>query len=81
MKPYLSVFTLVVKDLNESLQFYCEGLGLQSEGILGQEFEYGAVALIELQANLKLALWPQSSLQQDTGRPSPHLCYANEFGT
>ena len=74
MKPYISVITLAVKDLDESLKFYCQGLGLHSEGILGQEFEFGAVAFIELQSDLKLALWPQSSIQHDTGLPINPMC-------
>ncbi len=55
MKPYISVITLAVNNLEQSLKFYCEGLGLHSEGILGQEYEYGAVAFIELQSDIKLA--------------------------
>lgn len=31
MKPYISVITLAVNDLEQSLKFYCEGLGLHSE--------------------------------------------------
>lgn len=56
MKPSISVITLAVQDIEQSLQFYCEGLGFKSDGIMGQEFEYGAVAFIQLQSGLKLAL-------------------------
>lgn len=34
MKPYISVITLAANNLEQSLKFYCEGLGLHSEGIL-----------------------------------------------
>lgn len=74
MKPYISVITLAVNDLEQSLKFYCEGLGLNSEGILGQEYEYGAVAFIELQSDVKLALWPQQSIQHDTGLEISAMC-------
>lgn len=74
MKPYISVITLAVNDLEQSLKFYCEGLGLHSEGILGQEYEYGAVAFIELQSDVKLALWPQQSIQHDTGLEISAMC-------
>ena len=74
MKPYISVITLAVNDLEQSLKFYCEGLGLHSEGILGQDYEYGAVAFIELQSDVKLALWPQQSIQHDTGLEISAMC-------
>ncbi|WP_180053797.1 VOC family protein [Acinetobacter sp. YH12236] len=72
MQARISVITLGVLDLEASLRFYRDGLGFPSEGIMGEEFEYGAVAFIQLQSGLKLALWPQRSIQQDTGlEPSP----------
>lgn len=74
MQARISVITLGVRDLEKSLQFYREGLGLHCEGITGQEFEYGPVAFIELQSGLKLALWPQSSIQQDTRLELTPMC-------
>lgn len=74
MQARISVITLGVHDLEASLHFYREGLGLHCEGITGQEFDYGAVAFIELQSGLKLALWPQSSIQQDTGLELTPMC-------
>lgn len=72
MQARISVITLGVLDLEASLHFYRDGLGFPSEGIIGEDFEYGAVAFIQLQPGLKLALWPQRSIQQDTGlEPSP----------
>ncbi len=69
MKPRVSVITLGVDDLGRALAFYREGLGLESRGIVGQEFEYGAVAFFELQGGSLLALWPRTSLARDTGLP------------
>lgn len=69
MKPRLTVITLSVDDLERALAFYRDGLGLPTDGILGKEFDHGAVAFFELQAGLKLALWPRQSLAHDTGLP------------
>ncbi len=67
MKPRISVITLGVDDLERALHFYRDGLGLASDGIIGTEFEHGAVAFFDLQAGVKLALWPRTSLARDTG--------------
>lgn len=69
MKPRITVITLGVNDLEKSLVFYRDGLGLQTPGIIGAEFEYGAVAFFELQSGIRLALWPRKSISQDTGLP------------
>ncbi|MGA7594788.1 MAG: VOC family protein [Gallionella sp.] len=69
MKPRISLITLGVDDLEASLHFYRDGLGLGTEGIMGTEFENGAVAFFDLQANLKLALYPRRSLEIDSGLP------------
>ena len=69
MKPRITVITVGVDDLERSLRFYRDGLGLQTEGIVGTEFEHGAVAFFDLQAGLKLALWPRKSISHDSGLP------------
>ena len=69
MKARISVITLGVEDLDRALRFYRDGLGLETEGIVGQEYEFGSVAFFDLQAGLKLALWPRRSLAQDSGVP------------
>src|SRR6476469_3701454 len=69
MKPRISVLTIGVDDLEKALKFYRDGLGLKTEGIIGQEFEHGAVAFFELQLGLRLALWPRKSLSHDSGLP------------
>jgi catechol 2,3-dioxygenase-like lactoylglutathione lyase family enzyme len=69
MKPRVSVITIGVDDLERSLRFYRDGLGLKTEGIIGTEFEYGAVAFFDLEAGLKLALYPRSSLAHDSTLP------------
>ncbi|HPI47406.1 MAG TPA: VOC family protein [Hyphomonadaceae bacterium] len=67
MKPRLTLITLGVDDLDRALRFYRDGLGLKTDGIVGTEFENGAVAFIDLQPGLRLALWPRKSIAADTG--------------
>lgn len=69
MKPRITLITLCVDDLERSVQFYRDGLGLPTQGIIGKEFEYGAVAFFDLQHGLKLAVWPRKSLAHDAGIP------------
>lgn len=69
MKPRITVLTLGVDDLHRSLVFYRDGLGLPTQGIFGTEFEYGAVAFFDLNAGLKLGIWPRSSIAHDSGLP------------
>ena len=53
MKPRITIITLGVDDLEKSLAFYRDGLGLPTQGIIGKEFEHGAVAFFDLQSGLK----------------------------
>ncbi len=69
MKPRITLVTLGVDDLEKAVRFYRDGLGLSTEGIVGTEFDHGAVAFFDLQAGLRLALWPRASLAHDTGLP------------
>jgi catechol 2,3-dioxygenase-like lactoylglutathione lyase family enzyme len=70
MKPRISVVTLGVSDLEKSLVFYRDGLGLATEGVIGREFEHGAVAFFDLAGGLKLALWALNDIAHDTGLPA-----------
>lgn len=69
MKPRISFITVGVDDLERSVAFYRDGLGLRTEGIIGKEFEYGAVAFFDLEGGARLALWPRASLSRDSGLP------------
>lgn len=69
MQARISLITLGVEDLQASLRFYRDGLGLATQGIVGTEFEDGAVVFFDLQGGLKLALFPRSSLAKDAGIP------------
>ena len=69
MKPRVTVLTLGVEDLRRAVAFYREGLGWPTEGVIGEEFEHGAVAFFNLEGWLRLALWPRASLSHDSGVP------------
>src|SRR5919202_2925379 len=78
MKARITILTLGVNDLEKALVFYRDGIGLATEGIVGQDFEYGAVAFFKLQNGLMLALWPRTSIARDSGL-SLHPPSATEF--
>lgn len=67
MKPRITVLTLAVADLGRAVAFYQDGLGFPTEGIVGTEFEHGAVAFFDLDSGLRLALWRRSDLAHDAG--------------
>jgi catechol 2,3-dioxygenase-like lactoylglutathione lyase family enzyme len=69
MTPHITLLTLGVDDLERAVAFYRDGLGFSTQGIIGAEFENGAVAFFNLQPGLKLALWPRKSLCADSGLP------------
>ena len=65
MKPRIKVLTLAVSDLERSLAFYRDGLGLPTKGIVGQEFEHGSVVFFNMNDDLILALYPAAFLGGD----------------
>lgn len=65
MKPRIKVITLGVSDLEKSLAFYRDGLGLPTKGIVGTEFEDGAVVFFDMNEDLILALYPRAALAKD----------------
>ncbi|MGH0425868.1 VOC family protein [Bacillus pretiosus] len=78
MKPRITVITLGVDDLERSVEFYRDGLGLPTEGIIGKEFEHGAVAFFDLHSGLKLALWSRKDIAHEAKvvqtLPNPTEC-------
>jgi catechol 2,3-dioxygenase-like lactoylglutathione lyase family enzyme len=75
MEPTIGVITLGVDDLEKSLEFYRDGLGLKTDGVIGTEFKgddehpAGAIALFELRGGLILALYPRRELAKDAHGP------------
>lgn len=75
MEPRINIVTLAVADLERALAFYRDGLGLDSSGIIGTEFEgddvnpAGPVAIFELGGGLFLSLYPRTELAKDASVP------------
>ena len=75
MEPRIDVITLAVGDLDRALEFYRDGLGLESPGVIGTEFTgddtnpSGAVAMFQLHGGLILALYPRTELAKDANIP------------
>jgi hypothetical protein len=68
------------------VRFYRDGLGLPTEGVVGQQFPHGAVAFFDLASGLRLALWPRASLAHDSGLPvgprsATEFCLAHNVGS
>jgi uncharacterized protein len=73
VKSRISVLTIGVANLEQSLAFYRDGLGLPTDGIVGREFEHGAVAFFALSGGLKLAIWAQNDIAHDSGLPKTSI--------
>src|SRR5438132_3587342 len=77
MKARIHVITLAVSDLDRALAFYCNGLGLESAGIVATEFAgdeenaAGAIATFQLHGGLILAAYPRTELAKDAKVPMP----------
>ncbi len=80
MQARISVLTLGVQDLERAVTFYRDGLGLVTEGVIGTEFENGAVVFFDLSGGVKLALWPNKSIAIDTGIPIQGGCVRSTIG-
>jgi len=74
------VITLGVRDLEASLAFYRDGMGLETPGIVGREFEHGAVAFFQLEGGAQLALWARDDLSHDSGLSLPAVGGAFSLG-
>lgn len=75
MEARIDIITLAVADLERALDFYREGLGLESRGVIGTEWAgddvepAGAISLFELQNGLLLSLYPRTELAKDAKVP------------
>ena len=71
MDPRLNVITLAVDDLERSLAFYRDGLGLQTKGVVAADVvdeetgAAGAIVIFELEGGLLLSLYPRTELAKD----------------
>ncbi len=71
MDARIDLVTLGVSDLERALAFYRDGLGLESPGVVGTQWEgneqtpAGATAMFKLQGGQMLALYPRTELAKD----------------
>ncbi|MGN6569633.1 MAG: VOC family protein [Flavipsychrobacter sp.] len=65
MKQLINLLTLGVNDLKRSMDFYQNGLGWQTKGIVGTEYENGAVVQFELRNGMMLCLYERKNLAWD----------------
>lgn len=71
MKPRIHVITLAVTDLDRALAFYRDGLGFQTEGLIGTGFQGdetnpdGTTAVFHLDGGLMLSICARSELAKD----------------
>lgn len=74
MKPQVAVITLGVENLQRSLTFYRDGMGLLSKGIKREGYQQREVVMLDMQSGLKLALLHRDTLSLQTGilRTSPN---------
>jgi len=78
MEPRVDVVTLAVDDLERSLVFYRDGLGLATDGVVAADLvdeqtgAAGAIVIFELESGLTLGLYPRSELAKDAAlHPGP----------
>jgi catechol 2,3-dioxygenase-like lactoylglutathione lyase family enzyme len=75
MRAKISFITLAVDDLDRSVAFYRDGLGWQTEGIVGQEFHDevtgadGTIAFFVLDGGQLLGLYARANLAKDASLP------------
>lgn len=71
MRAKVSFVTLAVEDLARSIEFYRDGLGWSTDGIVGAEFNdeltgaNGAIAFFRLEGGLEIALYERTNLAKD----------------
>jgi uncharacterized protein len=74
MDPRIHVITLAVNDLDRALEFYRDGLGLDTRGVVATEFTgdestvAGAIVIFHLDGPI-LARYPRTELAKDANIP------------
>jgi uncharacterized protein len=75
VRQQITALTIGVDDLERSLAFYRDGLGFQTNGIIGTEFKgdethpSGAAVMFEMQNGLILALYRRTDFAKDAKQP------------
>lgn len=65
MSLRINVITLAVDDLQRSITFYRDGMGLASIETPSLQFPYGKIAQFSLQDTLTLALWSREETEEE----------------
>jgi len=78
MRQRINLLTVGVADLVQSMEFYQKGFGWQTKGIVGKEYEHGAVVMFELDNGGMLCLYERKNLAWDS-KVSLHPESATEF--
>lgn len=92
VRPRFDVITLGVASLERSLAFYRDGLGWPSDGVVGTEFHDertgagGAIAFLQLENGMQIALYEQDNLVKDAQLPadapgSPRFSLIHQVGS
>ena len=66
MKQRINLLTIGVSDLKKAMKFYQDGFGWKTQGIVGTEYENGAVVLFELDNGRMLCLYERKNLALDS---------------
>jgi len=66
MNQRMNLLTLGVNDLKKSMQFYRDGMGWETKGIVGTEYENGAVVMFQLDKGRMLCLYERKNLARDS---------------
>ena len=71
MRPRIKVIALAVDDVEGSLGFYRDGMGLPTQAIFGTESEDGSVVFFGMNNDMVLALYPRTALARDANVSAP----------
>lgn len=84
MRAKINFVILAVSDLGRAVEFYRDGLGWQTDGIVGQEFHDevtgadGTIAFFPLDGGLLIGLYERANLAKDASLP-PGPLSSTEF--
>ena len=67
MKQHIHILTLGVNDLEKSMAFFKNGFGWQTKGIVGTEYERGAIVVFDLNNGMMISLYERKNLAWDSG--------------
>lgn len=66
MKQQINILTVGVDDPRRSMQFYQDAFDWKTKGVVGDEFENGAIVIFELDNGMNLSLYERKNLAWDS---------------